>query len=51
MAGGLPVAYQLIVLFLAGSLVWYLWREKKFLGQLSASLVLVIFLLRLFLIK
>jgi TRAP-type C4-dicarboxylate transport system permease large subunit len=51
MASGLPIAYQLIVLFLAGSLVWYLWREKKFLGQLSASLVLVMFLLRLFLIK
>jgi len=33
------------------NLVWYLFQEKKFWGQVSAVLVLIIFLLRLFVIK
>lgn len=49
--GGLLILYQLIVLFLSASLIWYLLREKRFWNQLSAALVLVMYLLRLFLIK
>jgi len=51
MGRGLFIVYQLIVLVLAAGLVWHIFREKKFLSQLSASLVLVMFLLRLFLIQ
>jgi len=47
----MQILYQTIVLFLALNLIVYLFREKKFLGQLSTTLVLVLFLLRLFLIK
>jgi hypothetical protein len=43
--------YQLIVLFLTANLVIYLFREKKVLGQASAALLLIMFLLRLLLIK
>ncbi|OGD28357.1 MAG: hypothetical protein A2Y56_11615 [Candidatus Aminicenantes bacterium RBG_13_63_10] len=49
--GGLFILYQALVLFLAASLVWFLLREKKFWIQLSASLVLVMYLLRLLLVK
>lgn len=45
------VFYYLIVLYLTLNLIWYLFREKKFWGQVSAVLVLIIFLLRLFVIK
>lgn len=45
------VFYQALVLFLAGSLAWFLLHEKKFQVQISASLVLVMYLLRLFLVK
>jgi GntP family gluconate:H+ symporter len=48
---GLFLAYQLIVLILAASLIRHIFREKKFISRLSASLVLVMFLLRLFLIQ
>ena len=51
LGSGMLILYQLIVLFLAASLIWYIFRERKFLGQLSASLVLVMYLLRLFLVK
>jgi len=43
--------YHGIVLFLTINLIWYLFREKKFWAQVSTAIVLVIFLLRLFLIK
>ncbi len=43
--------YQLIVLYLSLSLVVYLFRETRLRWQTSAALVLVVFLLRLFLIK
>jgi hypothetical protein len=45
------IIYHLIVLYLTGHLVWYLFREKKFWKQASIALVLVLFLLRLFLIE
>jgi hypothetical protein len=45
------IVYELIVFYLAGHLVWYLFREKKFWNQVSAALVLILLLLRLFLIK
>ena len=45
------IFYQLIVLYLSLHLLWYLFRQKKFWGQASAVLVLVLFLLRLFWIK
>lgn len=50
-AGAIFFLHQALVLFLAASLVRFLLWEKRFLTQLSASLVLVLFLLRLFLLK
>ena len=47
----LQILYQLIVLFLTINLFWYLFKEKKFFSQVSTILVLIVFLLRLFLIK
>jgi hypothetical protein len=47
----MQIAYHLIVLYLVGHLIWYLFREKKFWNQVCAVLVLIMFLLRLFLIK
>ena len=43
----LRLAYQLIVAYLAGHLVWYLFRERKVWAQASVVLVLALFLLRL----
>jgi len=43
--------YHLIVFYLTVNLIWYLFREKKFWNQVSTAIVLIIFLLRLFLIK
>jgi len=43
--------YHLIVFYLSLNLIWYLFREKKFWNQVSTVLVLIIFLLRLFLVK
>jgi hypothetical protein len=45
------ILYHLIVLFLTLNLIWYLFREKKFWSQASTALVLILFLLRLFLVK
>lgn len=47
----MQILYHLIVLYLTVNLIWHLFKEKKFLGQVSAALVLIVFLLRLFLIK
>ncbi|MGD9347169.1 MAG: hypothetical protein PVH84_14970 [Candidatus Aminicenantes bacterium] len=47
----IKILYHLIVLFLTINLVWYLFREKQFWAQVSTALVLIMFLLRLFLIK
>ncbi len=43
--------YHLIVLFLSVNLVVYLFRETRLRWQMSAALVLIVFLLRLLMIK
>ena len=43
--------YFLIVLYLSMNLVIYLFRETRLRWQISAALVLIVFFLRLFLIK
>ena len=43
--------YQLIVLYLSVNLIVYLFREKRLRWQISAALVLAMFVLRLFLVK
>lgn len=45
------IVYHLIVFYLTAHLIWCLWCEKKLWNQVSVALVLIIFLLRLFLIK
>ena len=47
----MQILYHLIVLYLTVNFIWYLFREKKFWHQVCAALVLIMFLLRLFLIK
>lgn len=47
----MQIIYQIIVFYLTLNLIWYLFREKKFWSQLSVAIVLIMFLLRLFLIK
>ncbi len=47
----IKIIYHLIVLFLTVNLIWYLFREKHFWAQVSTAIVLIMFLLRLFLIK
>ena len=45
------IFYHLIVLYFTLHLLWFLLRQKKIWNQLAAALVLVLFLLRLFLVK
>jgi hypothetical protein len=47
----IKIIYHLIVLLLTMNLIWYLFREKQFWTQVSTAIVLIMFLLRLFLIK
>jgi hypothetical protein len=47
----MQIIYHLIVLYLTVNLIIYLFRERKILGQISSAIVLVMFLLRLLLIK
>jgi len=47
----MKILYQAIVLLLTLNLIWYLFKEKKFWAQMSTAIVLIMFLLRLFLIK
>lgn len=47
----MQIIYHLIVLYLTLNLIFYLFRERKILGQISSAIVLVMFLLRLLLIK
>ncbi len=47
----IQIFYHIVVFYLAVHLVWYSLREKKFWNQLGGAMVLVIFLLRLFLVK
>lgn len=45
------IIYHFVIIYLTINFIWYLMREKKILNQLSAAIVLIMFLLRLFLIK
>ncbi len=47
----MQIVYRIIVLYFVIHLVWYLFRERKFWDQVSAAVVLVLFALRLLLIK
>lgn len=47
----IQLIYHLIVIYLTLHLIWHLFREKKFWIQASTAIVLVMFLLRVFLIK
>jgi hypothetical protein len=47
----MQIIYHLIVIYLTLHFIWYLFREKNFWNQVSTAIVLVMFLLRLFLIK
>lgn len=47
----MKLVYHLIVLYLTVNFIWYLFRERKFWSQAGAVLVLILFILRLFLIK
>jgi len=47
----MKLIYQLILLWLTLNLTVYLFREKRLSWQLSAGMVLILFILRLLLIK
>jgi hypothetical protein len=47
----MQIIYHIIVLYLTIHLIWFIIREKKFWDQLSGMIVLIMFLLRLLLIK
>ena len=47
----IQIIYHMIVFYLTIHLVRFIIREKKFWDRLSGVMVLVVFLLRLFLIK
>lgn len=47
----IQIIYHMIVFYLTIHLVWFIIREKKLWDRLSGVMVLVVFLLRLFLIK
>jgi hypothetical protein len=47
----IQIIYHGIVLFLTFHLTVYLIRERKFWVQVSTAIVLIMFLLRLFLVK
>lgn len=47
----MQIIYHLIVLYLTVQLIWFIIREKKISDQLSGVIVLIVFLLRLFLVK
>lgn len=47
----MAILYHVIVLYLSISLIIHLLREKKAPDQISTAIVLMLFLLRLFLLK
>jgi len=47
----MQLVYSFIVLYLSLSLIVHLFKEKRLRWQISSALVLILFLLRLFLIK
>lgn len=47
----MQIIYHIMVFYLTVHFIWYMFKEKKFWNQLSAAIVLIMFLLRLLLIK
>ena len=47
----IQILYHLIVLYMTIHLIWFVIREKKFWNQLGGMIVLIVFLLRVLLIK
>ena len=47
----MAVIYHIIVLYLAVSVLWHLFRDGKFGDKISTAIVLIMLLLRLFLLK
>jgi hypothetical protein len=47
----MQILYHLIVLYFTIHLIVFLLREKKWLGQLGTAVVLILFILRVFLVK
>ncbi len=47
----MQIIYQIIVFYMTLHLIWFVFREKKFEDQASGAIVLILFLLRLLLIK
>lgn len=47
----IQILYHIIVFYLTINLILYLLKEKKLWNQVSAGIVLIMFLLRVFLIK
>lgn len=47
----IQILYHLFVLYATIHLIWFVIREKKFWNQLGGTIVLIMFLLRLLLIK
>ena len=47
----IQILYHVIVLYMTIHLIWFVLREKKFWNQLSGVIVLIVFLLRVLLIK
>ena len=47
----MQIIYHLLVLYFTVHLIWYMLREKKFWSQMGGMIVLIVFFLRLILIK
>ena len=47
----MQIIYQIIVFYMTLHLLWFVLREKKIEDQASGAIVLILFLLRLLLIK
>jgi hypothetical protein len=47
----IQILYHLIALYMTLHLIWFVIREKKFWNQLSGVIVLIVFLLRVLLVK
>jgi hypothetical protein len=47
----MQIIYHIIVIYLTLHLIWFIIHEKKIWDQLSGVIVLIMFLLRLLLIK
>lgn len=47
----MTIVYLVILAFVLGLVVWNLWEEEKLVNQITAMMVIVPLVLRLFLIK